>query len=124
MKSIYKFLSGLLFVLLLGYFLLPHISPKYASIVNALISGDGGWKPYHKHSNGVMFYVKIDGNEAHIKAENKMTFDMKVEVKLASEPAYSWTTIVKPLEPQIKTYNVGYNADFKFVMDANPVPLK
>ncbi|OJJ21325.1 hypothetical protein BKI52_12245 [marine bacterium AO1-C] len=124
MKSVYKFISGLFFVLIIGYFLLPYISPKYASMVNSIISGDGGWKQYHKHSNGVMFFVKLDGDEAHIKAENLMTFDIKIDVKLASEPAYSWTTVVKPLEPKIKTYNVGYNANFKFIMDANPVPLK
>ncbi|MGD1840590.1 MAG: hypothetical protein ACFB0B_06795 [Thermonemataceae bacterium] len=113
---------------MVGSIALPFISPKYAAIINSILgrtnASSTDWQFYHKHANGVSFYTKIEGDRVLLKAVNHMTFDVKVEVKLAEEPAYSWTPILAPGAEAIRTYVVGYYTDFQFIMDANPVPFE
>jgi hypothetical protein len=77
------------------------------------------WTPYHQHSSGVEFLVRQTEGYTFIKARNPTKQKMKIEVKLNTESAYSWTTEIAPGKMS-ETRKYRTQADSYFTMDANP----
>ena len=111
-----------IFVAILGYYFYGDIITQSGLLGNFTgTSYSREWQHYHSHSNGVEFYIRVIDDKAEIKAVNVQQTPMKVEVKLDDEMYYSWTINLEPGTEASKIYLVGYNAQFKFIMDSNPI---